>query len=127
MHIDHINISSSKVIIDRVKAFYCHVLNLNDGYRPNFSSSGYWLYSNNNPVIHLIVGEEGEGTENTGRLDHVAFQVSDLAPVIARLETIGVEYETVYVQDISMKQIFFKDPAGLKIEVNCFENDPAQP
>ncbi len=121
MHIDHINIRSSKEIIEQVKEFYCYALDLNDGYRPNFSNYGFWLYSNQNPVIHLSIGEPCQQVGNTGSLDHVAFQVSDLVPIISRLEKLGVEFETVHVQDISMKQIFFKDPSGVKIEVNSFE------
>ena len=120
MHIDHINIRSSRELLDRVKEFYCFVLDLNEGYRPNFSSHGYWLYAEQNPVIHLSVGEACHEAESNGCLDHVAFQVSDLNPVVARLDQLGVEYGSVEVQDISMRQIFFRDPAGVKIEINCF-------
>lgn len=120
MHIDHINIRSSREVLDRVKEFYCFVLDLSNGYRPNFSSQGYWLYAGQNPVIHLSVGEACRETDGNGCLDHVAFQVSDLSPIIARLDQLGVEYAAVEVADISMRQIFFRDPAGVKIEVNCF-------
>ena len=121
MQIDHINIRASKETIDRVKDFYCQVLDLEDGYRPNFSSYGFWLYANQKPVIHLSIGSESSEGTGTGSLDHVAFQVSDLAPIVSRLEEFGIEFKTMDVPDLSLKQLFFKDPAGVKIELNCFE------
>ncbi len=119
MHIDHINIRSSAEVLDRVRDFYCHVLDLSEGHRPNFSSHGYWLYADRDPVIHLSVGESCHEAENTGCLDHVAFRVSDLDPIVARLDELGVEYRLVEVKEISMQQLFFRDPAGVKIELNC--------
>ncbi len=59
-------------------------------------------------------------TDETGCLDHVAFQVSEFEPVLTRLERLGVAYETAFVGGVSMNQVFFKDPTGIRIEVNCF-------
>ncbi len=122
MHIDHIKIRSSPEIIDRVKSFYCDALGLEEGYRPNSSRRGYWLYSGRNPVVHLSIDSSSGTLEPTGNLDHVAFQVSDLSEIIGRLERLGIEFGESYVDDRSMRQIFFKDPAGVKVEVNCFDD-----
>ena len=124
MHIDHINIRSSREVLDRVKDFYCLVFGLSDGYRPDFSFHGYWLYSEQNPIIHLSVGEPCHEAAAGGCLDHVAFQVTELEPIVARLDELGVEYRASGLADNSMRQIFFHDPAGVKIEVNCFTAKP---
>ena len=40
------------------------------------------------------------------------------------LNELGIEHKKVRVSDIAMTQIFFRDPAGLRIEVNCFDRSP---
>lgn len=124
MHIDHINIRASAELLERVKTFYCEVLGLNEGFRPNFTFPGYWLYAGPNAVIHLSEEVSMDAARSTGSLDHVAFQVDDLTPVVDRLNELGIEHKKVRVSDIAMTQIFFRDPAGLRIEVNCFDRSP---
>ena len=118
MHIDHINIRSSREVIEQVREFYCQVFDLSEGHRPSFSSHGYWLYAGKNPLIHLSAGEPCAETGNKSCLDHVAFRVTDLKPIIAALDRLGAAYRFADLPDISMQQIFFHDPAGVKIEVN---------
>ncbi len=121
MQLDHINIRAPRVLLDEVKDFYCAVLGLEEGYRPGLSGPGYWLYAEKNPLIHLSADEQRPAAGADGNLDHVAFRVSDLGPVIGALEQLGVEVRSVYNPDVSLRQLFFRDPAGLKIEVNCVE------
>jgi hypothetical protein len=44
VHLDHINVCAPPTLLEQVKAFYEEVLGLADGFRPTFSSNGYWLY-----------------------------------------------------------------------------------
>ena len=120
MHLDHINIRSSKELLEKTKDFYCFILKLREGYRPDFPRNGFWLYANDKPVVHLSESDEYQQTEQTGCFDHAAFQVDELKEIINRLEELGVEYQTNHIQGISMSQVFFRDPTGIRIEVNCF-------
>lgn len=120
IHIDHINIRSSKELLEQVKDFYCNVLNLNEGIKPGISGRGFWLYAKDKPLIHLSERDGYQEAEQTGCFDHVAFQVMELESIINRLEQFGVKYKANYIHDISMSQIFFRDPSGIKIEVNSF-------
>ena len=43
MKLHHVNIKAPKELLEREKDFFCEVLGLQEGNRPDFSSSGYWL------------------------------------------------------------------------------------
>ena len=118
MNIDHINIAAPFPLLEAVRDFYCRVLNLENGFRPNFGHRGFWLYSGAAPLVHLSEkAVPGPGRER-GYLDHVAFRSRGLDAMVARLETNGVDYRSAYIEEFNMTQLFFNDPAGNGIEVN---------
>ena len=53
MQLDHINIRAPGELLEEVKDFYCGLFGLEDGFRPDFGQGGYWLYSEDRPVVHL--------------------------------------------------------------------------
>jgi len=118
MHIDHINIKAPEALLEQVRRFYCEVLGLRKGFRPAFSTAGYWLYAGEQPLVHLSVGPESSGAGCSGHLDHIAFQASGLRDVLQRLERLGVEYRSSYIDELDLTQLFLKDPAGTGLEVN---------
>ena len=119
MHLDHVNISAPGKLLEKVRNFYCDVLGLEDGYRPGFSSTGFWLYSKGQAIIHLADNPEREANKEQGFIDHFALRVTDLSPVIGRLEEFGIDYHRVHMHEIGLSQLFFKDPSGTGVEVNC--------
>ena len=121
MYIDHINISAPPDLLEQVRDFYCHILGLTKGFRPYFASGGFWLYSRDQAIIHLAESPEREGNEKQGFFDHFALRVTDLSPIIGRLDKFGVDYHRVHLQDIGLSQLFFKDPSGTGVEVNCLD------
>lgn len=123
MNIDHINISAPLPLLEEVRDFYLAVLGLEEGFRPDFGDTGFWLYSGDEALIHLSEGSGKFGVENRGHLDHVAFRTTGLAAMVQRLETMNIEYRSSYIPDIDMSQLFFFDPAGIRVEVN-FLNEP---
>lgn len=125
MHIDHINISAPMNLLEKVKDFYCCVLDLEEGFRPRFSQRGFWLYAKDKPIVHLTENLEHHSCDGQGYLDHVAFQASSLNAVIENLESLGIEYRSTHIPEIRMTQLFFKDPAGTGIEVNFLEGVPS--
>ena len=89
MQIDHINIKAPAALLEQVREFYCAVLGLDEGPRPDFPSPGYWLYARECPLVHLSVGPETTARPAAGYLDHVAFRAEDLVTFLARLDSIG--------------------------------------
>lgn len=118
MHIDHINIRASADLLAQVRDFYCQVLDLTEGFRPDFKSRGYWLYRADHPIVHLSESRQDRKAADTGCLDHIALRVSDLNPTLEKLDRLGIEYQTVEVPQLHMTQLFFSDPAGIRIELN---------
>jgi len=48
--------------------FYCDVLGLTEGFRPQMDFPGYWLYCGGVPVVHLMKREpEDRPRAQTGR------------------------------------------------------------
>jgi catechol 2,3-dioxygenase-like lactoylglutathione lyase family enzyme len=121
MHIDHINIKAPSGLLKEVRDFYCHVLGLAEGFRPKFHSGGFWLYADGKAIIHLSEssGHHGDGLQ--GSFDHFAIRVDELSAITERLDKIGLVYTTVQLSEIGLTQLFFKDPAGTGVEVNCLD------
>ena len=118
MRIDHINIKASPDLLERVKDFYVELFGLEEGFRPEFSSAGFWLYADDRPIVHLSVSEDAEAPPPGGPIDHVAFQTSGLPGLLERLERLGLAYRSNYIPELDMTQVFFSDPAGTGLEVN---------
>ena len=113
--LEHYNIVTEK--LDETVEFYEKIVGLANGERPNFKFPGAWLYAGEDPVVHLMqLGEERD--RGSGSIDHVAFRGGDYASYKKHLETNGIDYDERFVEDISMHQIFIKDPNGVKVEIN---------
>jgi catechol 2,3-dioxygenase-like lactoylglutathione lyase family enzyme len=119
--------------IDATRDFWCRTLGLEPGERPPLAFPGYWLYAAGRPCVHIADraryhahaetiglpapagGAPGEG------IDHIAFSETDYAAASARLERDGVEPVRNEVPGAGLRQLFFADPAGVRIEVNVTE------
>ena len=124
--------------LDDTRTFYEDVLGLRDGDRPDFPFPGHWLYLGDVPVVHLVeegfdkdfasyMGREvGEARAhgNTGPIDHIAFDASDLEGMRKRIAGLGIES---HEQGIDMlRQIFIRDPNGITIELNFLTASAAE-
>lgn len=116
--------------LDETRAFFEGVLGLHDGDRPDFPFPGHWLYLGDVPVVHLVeegfdkdfanymgreVGEK-RARDNTGPIDHIAFDASDLEGMRKRIADKGVDSHEQGIGDLH--QIFIRDPNGITIELN---------
>ena len=112
--LDHVNILTDDLAA--TVAFYREVIGLEEGPRPPFPFPGAWLYCGDRPVVHLIQREgDGERRPDTGAIDHVAFEAEDFR---RRLQARGLAHETRLVPGGGMRQIFLRDPNGVKLELN---------
>jgi len=94
--IHHVNFHVAQPLLEDMKNFYCDVMGLKPGFRPEFKQFGYWLYADSIPLVHLYeaVGSDVRQIGATSVFDHVAFHCKDS-------------------QDV---QIAVTDPAGHKVE-----------
>ncbi len=121
--LDHVTILSED--LETTRAFYCNVLGLTEGGRPDLGFPGYWLYCDGRAVVHLI-SHDGRLAENrreafsTGgaALDHVAFHGRDASEVICRLQAHNIAYRENRIAEIGLQQLFVRDPNGIMIEMN---------
>lgn len=122
-HIDHYNIRLRPSDLPAIRDFYVNVLGLTEGARPHFVFPGYWLYGGAEAaILHLAatLPESADGVSAdrpTGQFDHIALKASDVVSARARLERMGVPFDERPVPGWRMTQLFFTDPAGLKIEL----------
>jgi glyoxylase I family protein len=116
----HVNVRASDALIARVRQFYVDIVGLTEGPRPPFRSRGSWLYAGDRDLMHLTIDPSmsGDTPAGTGWLDHFAFAALDLDATLARLDAASVPYKVDRVPSSGQAQVFFRDPAGIAIELN---------
>ncbi len=128
--LDHYFVYASDLEVSR--RFYCEVLGLTNGPRPQFGFPGHWFYLEDRPVVHIgddgfeggYVYEDGKHVISgpTGPVDHIAFRASNLDDFLTRFDQMGVSFQRREVPDFRLSQLFVKDPEGLTIELNFFHD-----
>ena len=100
-------------------AFYCGLLGLREGYRPDLGFPGAWLYADGNPqaVLH-IYWDRPMPSGRTGVIDHMAFTASDLKAVKARFDVAAIKYDLRQQVGAGTWQLFSIDPNGAKVELD---------
>ena len=108
--------------INAAKDWYKNVLGGVPGQRPRVSSPGW------NEVVHFpgmtvtFAGSQGGATlaPTQGRsLDHIGFEVKDLAAFVKRLEALGIKLdpEPRQIPGARIASAYITDPWGTRIEL----------
>jgi catechol 2,3-dioxygenase-like lactoylglutathione lyase family enzyme len=121
--IDHINIGTTR--LDETRAFFCDVLGLTEGWRPDFPFGGAWLYANDGAIVHLVELSEAKKPSNDAALDHFAFRIDDYDDVVRRLQAAGISFRPIDIPGTPIRQIFIRDLNGVNIELNYRETAAA--
>lgn len=118
---NHFNLRARRQLLDDLRQFYVAVVGLTPGARPPLKSFGYWLYAGNQAILHLseAAPNEERSTNVVSTMDHVAFACTDMVAALARLQQHNVPYRTGEVPVSGERQLFFRDPAGNGVELNC--------
>lgn len=133
--VHHITLLCAPRRLEEVSGFYQRVLGLQAGPRPEFDFAGAWLYAGSEPIVHLaaVLPQENAGHATAtspptvlpgaagaaDAIDHIAVRVSSTAAECReRLTAQGVRYTEAPVPGMPIHQIFFRDPLGVKIELN---------
>ena len=119
LSINHIQLVAEKDLVLKLRDFYCDVVGLSEGFRPAFERFGFWLYIGNKDVLHLITPKEGDGRSSLkSSFDHVAFKTGDYEGILKKLKSLNVPFEEKPIPGMAARQIFLKDPAGNRVELN---------
>ncbi len=104
---------------ERTLAFYCGLLGLREGPRPDLGFPGAWLYADgvDAAVLHVVLGRPAP-TLATGLIDHVALTARDLKAVKARLDGAGLPYDLRPQRGSGTWQLFVHDPDGARVELD---------
>jgi catechol 2,3-dioxygenase-like lactoylglutathione lyase family enzyme len=120
--LDHVLVLTDD--IEATKTFYRDALGLVVGERPPFAFSGYWLYVDGTPCVHVADRSEYEaytarlGLQVGPTVDHVAFRGSDYDELAARLEAAGIDAVANEVPGGGLRQLYVTDPNGVRVELN---------
>ena len=139
--LDHVSIATDQ--LEDTKKFYCDLLGLKVGHRPKLKSSGYWLYSGEEPIIHLV--ETGSNLDReiafsddkktagplgnpeitdlseTGTDNHIAMTVEESAGLVNFMKENKIAYWDRLLADRELYQVFVRDPNGVIIELNDYK------
>jgi len=119
LSINHIQLVAEKELVLKLRDFYCDVVGLAEGFRPAFERFGFWLYIGDKDVLHLITPKDGDGrSPQKSSFDHVAFKTADYQGVLKRLTSLNISFEEKPIPGMSAHQIFLRDPAGNRVELN---------
>lgn len=118
--LNHVNVRT--MLMEETKDFFCDVVGLEVGWRPNFGSHGYWLYCGETPVVHLSLSDpEGDPrtvAEGMGNgFDHIGLAANDLDGFEEKLKSMSVPYAKRLGAEGRIVQLFFLDPNGVQIEL----------
>lgn len=111
--------------LEASRRFYCDVLGFQDGYRPPIAFAGHWLYLDGVACVHLA--DRAEYTAHVPALgldvrpeplDHVAFAAAGFDELLRRLGEAGVEVAVNPIPGTGMRQLYFDDPNGFRLELN---------
>ncbi|MBU6463146.1 MAG: VOC family protein [Bradyrhizobium sp.] len=116
--LDHFNIRTKK--LGETVRFYEEVLELKQGDRPNFRFPGAWMYSEGQPVVHLVdISQTSEQQKpDSGVVHHIAFASRGFCGMKERLQSMSLPFDVREVPGVDVWQIFVTDPNGVVIELN---------
>ena len=99
--------------------YYCGLLGLTEGHRPDLGFAGAWLYPEDGAqaVLH-IYWDRPMPSQRTGVIDHLAFTANDLKTVKARFDARGIAYDLRRQAGAGTWQLFSLDPNGAKVELD---------
>ncbi|MBL1272358.1 MAG: VOC family protein [Oceanospirillales bacterium] len=116
--LDHVNIQTTQV--EAMVAWYCDILGLRVGPRPDFPFPGAWLYADDAAVIHLV-GQDGDpavGSEVKLKLEHFALTATGRTDFEAKLNNAQVPNQRFVLEEIGIVQFHMRDPDGNHVHID---------
>ena len=98
--------------------YYCGLLGLQEGHRPDLGFPGAWLYAGGPQAVLHVYWDRPMPSQRTGVIDHMAFSASDLKAVKARFDERGLKYDLRRQAQSGTWQLFSFDPNGARVELD---------
>jgi catechol 2,3-dioxygenase-like lactoylglutathione lyase family enzyme len=122
--LDHVTVRSAD--FERTAQFYCDLLGMRRGPRPDLAVPGRWFYIGANAVLHVLPRGTDAPAGSAGAIDHFALHAVDLPATEDKLKAAGQPFERKRLADTDVWQIFLTDPDGVRVEL-CFAGSDAHP
>ena len=110
--------------VPRTVYFYCNLLGLAVGPRPDLGFPGAWLYAGDAAILHIVGGKAREHLK-PGVIDHMAFSATGLSETLTKLVTCNIEHTCRRQAGTGTWQVFLFDPNGARVELD-FAADEVQ-
>lgn len=112
--------------VEATRDFYCVLLDLKVGWRPNFNFPGWWLYADKTAILQVIGGKT-RAELRAGVIDHLAFTATDLPGTAKSLKERGLEYDLRRLANSAdgQWQLFCHDPNGARVELDFGASEAA--
>ena len=126
--LDHVNVRS--VDPARTIAFFRDALQMRVGAPPGMTPSDKfaWIFDDNDlPVVHIASADADYPTDATrpfearsgsGAIHHVALRCGDFDAMRDRLAALGLDFRANHVPQMSLRQIFVREPTDSLLELN---------
>lgn len=116
MHLDHVTIRTSN--LHESRAFFLKVFDLEEKSRPKIIQRipGHWLYSGNQPLIHLIQSRGNGFDASTEAIDHVGIKSENYKVFKEKLEKLEIPYSLMDIEELQERRIFFRTPGNVLLE-----------
>lgn len=114
--LDHVNLQT--VQLGAMIAWYTEILQLKQGYRPNFPFAGAWIYAGDMPIVHLVEVATAPPKATDLALEHAAFRAKGLRGFLDRLQAADERLRVVRVPDMPLVQVNVWDPDGNHLHVD---------
>lgn len=124
MQLDHITIRTRNLVATR--DFFLSVFDLEERDRPQTVKRipGHWLYSEGQPIIHLI-GSQGRGIDGAAEaFDHVGLRLKDYENFRNNLDKLDIRYTCMNLPEIDERRLSFRTPCCHLLEA-VFSVSPA--
>lgn len=124
MQLDHVTLRTRN--IPAARDFFAEVFDMTPGERPAQIRRipGCWMYSDGQPLVHII-GSFGNHLDCASEaIDHVGFRLNGYAEFRSKLERLGIRYSTMDLADIQERRLFFRAPGGPLLEAVFSEPMP---
>lgn len=116
LSLNHVSVLSFD--FERTERFYCDLLGMRVGPRPNFSVPGRWLYVGDQPLLHMLPRTNSSLVTGEVVLDHFALTAQDMPAFEQRFTAAGLPFRRIQQADTGIWQLFLDDPDGVHVELN---------
>lgn len=115
MSLNHVTVRATD--FERTERFYCGLLGMSVGPRPEFKVPGRWLYLGDQPMVHVLPLDANAAAAGAQRIDHFAFRATGLRGFEQRLRAAGQAFDLKHQPATREWQLFVVDPDGTRVEL----------